>query len=283
MSSSSIKGAAAPSPDFQALRLEAESLVRLPDRPFRLSPEESRLLFLDTRQLRAKSASFDGREVRGVVAPQAVVTDIESLLRRFGDWARATVVDLAPRYVDALEAGRASLRLRDAADAPLSARKDDRRLHVDAFASQPTGGRRILRVFANINPWGEPRLWRVAEPFEVHARRFLPRLRDLWPGESQILNALGLTRGRRTRYDALMLGLHDAAKGDLDYQREANATDIAFAAGESWVVFTDSAVHAALKGRFALEQTFYLPVEAMAAPGAAPLRVLERLTGRMLS
>ena len=36
-------------------------------------------------------------------------------------------------------------------------------------------------------------------------------------------------------------------------------------------------------GRNALEQTFYLPVDAQRHPEMAPLRVLERLTGRRLA
>ena len=47
------------------------------------------------------------------------------------------------------------------------------------------------------------------------------------------------------------------------------------------MVFTDQVSHAALAGHFALEQTFYLPVSAMVTPDTAPLRVLERLTGRV--
>ena len=33
-------------------------------------------------------------------------------------------------------------------------RKDDTRLHVDSFPATPSGGRRILRVFSNVNPDG---------------------------------------------------------------------------------------------------------------------------------
>ena len=36
--------------------------------------------------------------------------------------------------------------------APVSWRKDDSRLHVDAFPSRPNRGERILRVFCNVNP-----------------------------------------------------------------------------------------------------------------------------------
>ena len=36
----------------------------------------------------------------------------------------------------------------------LSPRKDDKRLHVDAFPSSPVQGRRIFRVFTNAHPAG---------------------------------------------------------------------------------------------------------------------------------
>ena len=45
-------------------------------------------------------------------------------------------------------------------------------------------------------------------------------------------------------------------------------------------VSPNQVLHAALAGHAALEQSFYLPVEAMATPSTSPLRVLEGLTGR---
>jgi hypothetical protein len=42
-------------------------------------------------------------------------------------------------------------------------------------------------------------------------------------------------------------------------------------------------LHAALGGEFALEQTFHLDVAQMAEPARAPIRVLERLSGRNLA
>jgi hypothetical protein len=48
-------------------------------------------------------------------------------------------------------------------------------LHVDAFPSRPIRGERILRVFTNIHPDStQARVWRVGEPFEDIARRYLP-------------------------------------------------------------------------------------------------------------
>jgi hypothetical protein len=103
------------------------------------------------------------------------------------------------------------------------------------------------------------------------------------PGASLALQAFGLTKGRRTRYDALMLKLHDAAKDDDAYQAEAPHWDVAFPAGATWMCFTDSVVHAALGGRYAFEQTFYVPVSAMGDPAASPLRTLQSMTGRRLA
>ena len=274
-----MQGRAFPSMDF-AQRLETVGLLRLPDDPFVLHPEEAKVLSPELSNGRAKSLSLQrGAALRGAGegpdAPRA-----EGLMARFGDWAEALIDRIAPTYAGALERGRTSLRTRPVEAGAASPRKDDRRLHIDAFPSHPTGGRRILRVFSNINPQGEPRRWEVGEPFEVHAHRWIGRLRRPWPGEAWALEALGLTRARRTPYDALMLGLHDAAKLDDDYQRDAPRRAEAFAAGSTWIVFTDSTVHAAIEGRYALEQTFYLPLSALAAPEAAPLRILERLTGR---
>jgi hypothetical protein len=144
-------------------------------------------------------------------------------------------------------------------------------------------GRRILRVFSNVDPDGEPRVWALGEGFETYARRFLPRARPETSGLSWAAERLGLTRGRRTAYDRLMLELHDRAKADDAFQASAPRRRVDFAPGETWLVFTDAAPHAALAGRNALEQTFLLPVQAMRDEGASPLRTLERLTGKILT
>lgn len=271
-------------PDAFAVRLETDGPIVLPGRPFELRPEEVALLSPRHSDGRAKNISLGPRgDLRGATADPPTRTELAALMSRYRAWAEALIRDKAPRYAPGLEIGRTSLRTREVADGAESPRKDDRRLHVDAFASQPTGGRRILRVFTNINPDGEARLWRVGEPFEVHARRWAGRLRRPLPGEARLLRALRVTRAPRSGYDHLMLGLHDAAKLDETYQREAPAREAAFPAGASWVVFTDSTVHAALRGRYLLEQTFYLPLSVLAVPEASPARILERLTGRALT
>ncbi len=270
-------------PDDFAIRLETEGLVLLPGQPFALGRSEVDLVSPQWSDGRAKNISLspDGG-VRGAAKEAAAERRLANLMARYRDWAESVILEKAPRYGSSLERRRTSLRTRDVAEGAESKRKDDRRLHVDAFASQPTGGKRILRVFTNVNPLGEVRLWRVGEGFEAHARRWAHRLRRPWPGEAWLLRRLGVTRAERTPYDALMLGLHDAAKLDDAYQREAPSRDVILPAGASWIAYTDSTVHAAMRGRFMLEQTFYLPLDGMAAPETSPARILERILGRRL-
>ncbi len=80
-----------------------------------------------------------------------------------------------------------------------------------------------------------------------------------------------------------MLGIHDAMKADMEYQSKVPQTQLVFEPGATWVCFTDRVSHAAMSGQFALEQTFYVPVDAMNDPSSTPLRVLERLAGRVMT
>jgi 3-deoxy-D-manno-octulosonic acid hydroxylase-like protein len=161
-------------------------------------------------------------------------------------------------------------------------RQDDTRLHIDSFPATPVQGRRILRVFTNVNPEGRVRSWKVGEPFERLAERFASQLRIPLPFTGEMLRLLRITKSRRSAYDALMLQLHDRMKADLTYQSQSPQTTVDFPAGSTWVVFTDRVSHAATAGQYQLEQTFLLPVEAMVRPELSPLRILERIKGRRL-
>jgi hypothetical protein len=79
-----------------------------------------------------------------------------------------------------------------------------------------------------------------------------------------------------------MLGLHDAAKADGDYQRSSAQREVRFAPGTTWICYSDQVMHAASSGQFMLEQTTHLPMSALYEPERSPLAVLERITGREL-
>jgi hypothetical protein len=123
----------------------------------------------------------------------------------------------------------------------------------------------------------------VGEQFPDLAARYLRTLPAPAATKARLYAMLGLTKGVQSGYDQMMLALHDQMKRDDSYQRAAPSLPWSFPAGTTWMVFTDQVPHAALAGHFALEQTFYLPVGAMVSPETAPLRVLERLTGRVLA
>ena len=275
-------------PDWQAralAALEGGRVLLLPHLAFAPEPEERRFLAPAALDETRKNISFDPASgtVHGTALDGEERARLAAMLDRFGRQAEGLIRLLLPRYAATLERARTSFRPAEIAGRSYAARKDDTRLHVDAFPTRPLRGRRILRLFANVAPDGAPRDWRVGEPFEAFAAKFLPRARAGLPGQAWALQQLGLTKGRRSAYDFLMLGLHDAGKLDADYQRMRSGTPVSFPAGSVWLCFTDSVLHAALAGHCALEQTFHLPVAAMATPELAPLKVLERLAGRALA
>ena len=265
--------------------LEAGKVVFLPRLRFALQDEEQR--FLSPRWLagKAKNISFD--PLTGKLAHTAAAgTDraqLAALVARFASQAHALVLNVCPHYAPHLRQGLASFRPVATRGRATSRRKDDTRLHVDAFASRPNQGTRILRVFCNVNPDGEPRVWEIGEPFDAVARQFLDRVPAQWPGSAWLLQKLRVTKGRRSAYDHVMLNLHDHAKLDDGYQRTAPRTRVEFPAHSTWIVYTDRVMHAALDGQFLLEQTFYLPVAAMQDARCSPLYILEQHYQRQLA
>jgi hypothetical protein len=232
----------------------------------------------------AKNASFDPESDRvGGAALSGPDRDrLRGLMSRFSVAAAGLAGLMLPHYRARLTRARASFRPAEIAGRASSWRKDDTRLHVDSFPASPVQGRRILRLFTNVNPAGRPRAWRVGGSFETLATRFSASLALPWPGSGVMLRALRITKSLRTPYDALMLQLHDLMKADLSYQESAPQTRIEFPAGTTWMAFTDQVSHAATAGQYQLEQTFLLPVDAMLDESLSPLRVLERQFRRAL-
>jgi len=262
--------------------LESGAVLVLPRLAFALSRDERRFLDVRWSDGRAKNISLDRGAIKGARGDDADLLALTAMVARFAADASALIAALFPRYAPYLTRARTSYRPHAAAGRAVSWRKDDTRLHVDAFPSRPNRGVRILRVFCNVNPNGEDRVWRVGEAFEPMAQQFLPGIRAMLPGEAAILAALRVTKSARSEYDHLMLGLHDAAKGDLGYQHASEQREVRFAPGTTWICFSDQVMHAASSGQYMLEQTTHLPIDALYEPHRSPLAVLERITGRTL-
>lgn len=268
-----------------AAELEAGKVLFFPHLDFALRPAEKR--FLDPRWSdgRAKNISFDPAQgtLKGAAGNAPDLDDLKAMLARFHAQALGLVQALLPGYTAALRIAPASFRPMPVAGRASSWRKDDSRLHIDAFPSRPNRGERILRVFSNVNPRGEPRVWRVGEPFADLAARLLPQLPKPLPGSAAVLAALRITKSRRSDYDHYMLALHDRMKGDAEYQKSAPQQTMPFPPGCTWICFSDQTSHAVMSGQHMFEQTLHLPVAALYDPSSSPLRVMERLTGRALA
>jgi hypothetical protein len=269
--------------------LEHGKVLVLPELAFPVGLDEVDLLRPDVAGAERKNISLDPRTGRlGNVAMEPGALEpgqagrLTAMVQRFADHAARLLTDLLPAYAPMLEPARTSFRPTEIAGRGYSPRHDDRRLHIDAFPSRPMAGKRILRLFNNVAPDGSVRSWRVGEPFEPFAQRFLPRTGRPLPGSAWLLERLGITKGRRSAYDHIMLSLHDRSKLDGDYQAGAPRADVCFVSGTTWLCFTDQVLHAALAGHCALEQTFHVPISVMADPSLTPLRVLERLSRRSL-
>jgi hypothetical protein len=268
-----------------AAMLESGKVLLLPNLRFELRSDERR--FLDPRwsDRKSKNISYDpaSKTIKGAFGNDADLEDLRRLLERFHLRATGLITQLFPAYAAHLRIAAASFRPMPVAGRASSWRKDDSRLHIDAFPSRPNRGERILRVFANVNPNDVPRVWRVGEPFPDLAQRFLKKLPRQWPGSAALLSALKITKSRRSAYDHLMLHLHDAMKFDLDYQKTAPQETVPFAAGSCWICFSDQTSHAVMSGQYLFEQTLHLPVAGMYNADSSPLRVLEKLRKRRLA
>jgi len=261
--------------------LERGNVLHFPALDFPLDAGEQR--FLDARWSDGKTKNINLRanesSVRGAVGQPADLRDLATLIRRYADAAERLVLRLFPSYAPHLKRAGTSLRPAEIAGRPVSWRKDDTRLHVDAFPSNPLHGQRLLRVFHNVDP-DAPRVWRIGEPFADFAQRFVPKTRGMLPGQSWLMHKLHVTKRPRSEYDHRMLQLHDLAKADLVYQRRAPQQTFEFAPGATWVVFSDQTLHAAMHGRAMMEQTFYLDPAAIADRTHSPEAVLSRMLNK---
>jgi hypothetical protein len=188
-----------------------------------------------------------------------------------------------PRYARNWELDRVSFRPEEEATRRLriSARND--LLHVDAFPNRPTNGKRLLRVFVNVNP-SDPRVWMTSDPFPVLFERYarevgLPgQYRERWG--KRLLYGLGrlICPGRppRTAFDSFMLRFHDFLKRSDAFQEKCIKRIWSFPPGSAWMCFTDTMSHAVLRGRYALEHSYFVSLEDMAVPEESPAAIVAR-------
>jgi hypothetical protein len=266
--------------------LEAGKVLYFPNfaqHGFTPQKEELALFREDIRDPKTRNISLSASgELKGVVGDEDTKALMAGMIGRFRAQAEGLLGNLVPRYGEHLRRGATSFRPSVVQNRVQSWRADDRRMHVDAFPSRPNYGERLLRVFTNVNQDGEPRVWRVGEPFEDVARRFLPKAKPYSAWQAKVLNALHVTKSLRSEYDHLMLQLHDGMKSDLDYQKNAPQVTFGFPPGCAWVCFSDQTSHAVMAGQYMMEHTLQLSPMHQYDRDASPLAILTRMKGHAL-
>lgn len=266
-------------------QLESGHILYFPQLPFTLTENEKVFLTPKFSDPSSKNISYhpERNKLYGVHKLNDELRHrLKTMLHRYVQHSQTLIRNLLPQYQAHLIMGRTSFRPVQISGRQTSYRKDDKRLHVDAFPSSPNQGKRIIRVFCNVNPTDD-RVWRIGEPFEEVAKRFIPSIARPIPGSASLLHLLNITKTKRTPYDHYMLRMHDSMKEDERYQQTVSQQEVRFPPGSSWIVQTDHVSHAAMQGQYLLEQTFYLPIEAMKNPDLSPQRVLEKLLQQPLT
>jgi hypothetical protein len=273
-------------------RLERGEVVYYPACPFPL-PRGDDLEFLLRQRLASrahKNVSYDPRtgKANGYLRRSSEqVERLRGLLAAFAREATAWLATALPRYAAAWRPDKVSYRPLEEATRKLRLKARNDLLHVDAFPTRPTNGWRILRCFANVNPV-EPRVWVTSDPFAGLLERYgaaaglpgegrLDWLRRLRDGARRLFRP---GRPGRSEYDAFMLRLHDHLKGNEDFQERGPKRFWKFPPGSAWLAITDTCSHAVLRGRFALEHSYFLAPPSLALPGESPAALLAQMCGR---
>jgi hypothetical protein len=269
-------------------RLERGEVIYYPVCPFPVAAgDDEQFLCQQRLASRAhKNISYDpntGKTNGFLRQSQEQVTRLQGLFTAFSSQATSWLSATLPQYARGWVLDRVSFRPEEEATRRLrlSARND--LLHVDAFPSRPTNGKRLLRVFVNVNPV-DPRVWMTSDPFALLFKQHgqaagLPgRYREPW-GQLIIQSLARLIRRhhhRRSPYDSFMLRFHDYLKGDEEFQEKCPKRFWSFPPGSAWMCFTDTVSHAVLRGRFALEHSYFVAEADLALPDESPAAIISR-------
>jgi hypothetical protein len=273
-------------------RLERGEVVYFAKCPFPVAEGDDRLFLLDQRLAGRAHKNISYNPATGKAKGFALTTSeqghrLQKLLANFAETATAWLAKWLPTYAAHWQRDQVSFRPEEEATRQLRQKARNDLIHVDAFPSRPTNGKRILRLFVNVNPT-DPRIWVTSDPFAKLLDRFGKEVGLPYEYHPSILETLksgvlGLFNPKvkkRSAYDSFMLRFHDFLKANDKFQEKGPKRFWRFPPNSLWLAITDTASHAVLRGRYALEHSYFIQPQALALPNESPPALLAKVCGK---
>lgn len=276
------------SPHSMEKKLEQGEVLHFPECPFPLPTGDDRTFLCGQRigGLGHKNITFDPEAARVTgfrFESRDQANRLGDLLADFSRNATRWLAETFPEYAGGWRLDRATLRSEEEATRRVRMTARDDLLHIDAFPTRPSRGYRILRVYVNINET-DPRVCVTSDRFADLLDRFghevgLPSpMRRAWIERlgSGLLNFVRPARYLRTTYDQFMVRMHNYLKLNEQFQERCAKRFWSFAPSSAWMFFSDGISHATLRGRCALEHSYFVAPDALALPHESPVALLQQ-------
>jgi hypothetical protein len=268
-------------------RLEQGEIVYYPASPFEALDESDRDFLIQQRVAGASGRHVEFEPGSGALhhlASSDSTTNqrLQRILGAFAVRARSWLTDQLPGYAAGWQFGPVTLRTEEEATRSLRFSQREDLLHIDPFPDGPAHGRRLLRLFVNLNPT-EPRVWATSDNLARLLDRFgatggFPSLEQsswAWQVRQGVWQLLDARQRGRSSADDFLLRLHDYLKANDHLQERGPKRFWHFAPGSAWLVMTDGLSHAVLRGRYALEMSVFIDPATLVCPELAPARIVE--------
>ena len=278
-------------------QLERGKILFFPPGVLTLPPQEDMSFLREELPtlLSFKNISYhpDGDYLTGMKMDASRRRETRRILREHHQVVVPFLSRVLPHYAKRLQAGKVNFRPLEEQGRKLSVRASNELIHVDALASGPTYGDRILRFFTNIHP-RQPRIWKFAGHFPELFAEFRKDagladidastlrqgpVKKIGSGFLGWLARRGFPQAKMaldvSPYDRAMRKLHNFLKENADFQKDGTRiSTFEFPPFSTWIVFTDMVSHAVVSGRHALVNTFHVSLGDCRLPGLAPYHIL---------
>lgn len=204
----------------------------------------------------------------------------KDFLGEFQNAAEREIISLVPQWQGKLIPDRVCWRPWEMATRRIRWTARDDLFHVDHFSKRPSNGRRLIRFFMNCGQT-DPIVWAETDPLaqliEQGRKYGLPEVfRNLEMLRKQSLrkNSWWIEHLTTSLHDTVLNSVHHGLKHDEEFQESARRRLTNYAPGSSWIAMTDACCHSILRGKWLVDATWFLPLDACLSPEMAPGNLL---------